>query len=85
MKASNILKKNGILHINLENIYDMKERKKLKLKRKCKKKYIKVGIGKIKTKKNFCPFFKCSLNFRAHALQSELNKVSISNFVKLRA
>ena len=32
----------------------------------------------------FCCFFKCSLNFRAHALQSELNKVSISNFVKFR-
>ena len=30
----------------------------------------------------FCHFFKCSLNFRAYALQSELNKVSISNFVK---
>ena len=28
--------------------------------------------------------FKCLLNFRAHALQSELNKVSISNFVKFR-
>ena len=28
---------------------------------------------------------KCSReNFRAHALQSELNKVSISNFVKFR-
>ena len=26
-------------------------------------------------------FFKCSLNFRAHVLQSELTKVSISNFV----
>ena len=23
----------------------------------------------------FLPFFKCSLNFKAHALQSELNKV----------
>ena len=32
----------------------------------------------------FCCFFKCSLNFIAHALQSELNKVSISNFVKFR-
>ena len=27
-------------------------------------------------------FFKCSLNFRAHALQLELNKVGYSNFVK---
>ena len=33
---------------------------------------------------NFVSFFKCSLNFRAHALQSELTKVSISNFVKFR-
>ena len=32
----------------------------------------------------FCCFFKCSLNFRAHALQLELNKVSGSNFVKFR-
>ena len=29
-------------------------------------------------------FFKCSLNFRAHALQLELSKVSISNFVKFK-
>ena len=32
---------------------------------------------------NFVCFFKCSLNFRAHALQSELSKTSISNFVKV--
>ena len=32
---------------------------------------------------NFVCFFKCSLNFRAHALQSELSKTSISNFVKI--
>ena len=38
----------------------------------------------MKIKNIFCLFFKCSLNFRAHALQSELNKVSISNFVKFR-
>ena len=31
----------------------------------------------------FCPFFKFSLNFRAHALQSQLHKVSVSNFVKI--
>ena len=29
-------------------------------------------------------FVKCLLNFRAHALQSKLNIVSISNFVKFR-
>ena len=32
----------------------------------------------------FCPFFKCSLNFRDHALQLELTKVILSNFVKFR-
>ena len=32
----------------------------------------------------FCCFFKCSLNFRAHALQLELNKVGYTNFVKFR-
>ena len=29
-------------------------------------------------------FVKYSLNFRAHALQTELNKVSTSNFVKFQ-
>ena len=29
----------------------------------------------MKTKNIFCPFFKRSLNFRAHALQLELTKV----------
>ena len=29
-------------------------------------------------------FFKCSLNFRAHALQFELNKVGYTNFAKLQ-
>ena len=29
-------------------------------------------------------FFKCSLNFRAHAPQLELNKVSILDFVKFQ-
>ena len=33
---------------------------------------------------NFVRFFKCSLNFRAHALQSELSKTSILNFVKFK-
>ena len=31
----------------------------------------------------FSCFFKCLLNFRAHALQSEVTKVSVSNFVKV--
>ena len=31
-----------------------------------------------------CCFFKCLLNLRAHALQLELNKVNISNFVKFQ-
>ena len=56
----------------------------MKLKRKCEKSVVQVGVGKMKTKNIFCPFFKYSLNFRANALQSELNKVSISNFVKFR-
>ena len=34
--------------------------------------------------KHFLSFFKCSFNFKAHAVQSELNKVSISNLVKFR-
>ena len=32
----------------------------------------------------FCNFFKCALNFRAYVMQSELNKVSLSNFVKFQ-
>ena len=32
----------------------------------------------------FCYFFKCSPNFKVHALQSELNKVGHINFVKFR-
>ena len=43
---------------------------------------LKLELKKMKTKTFFVLFFKCSLNFRAHALQSELNKVSISNLVK---
>ena len=38
----------------------------------------------MKTKTYFVVFFKGSLNFRAHALQSELNKGIISSFVKFR-
>ena len=43
-----------------------------------------VGIGKIRTKTWFICFFKCLLNFRAHALKSEPNRGSISNFGKFR-
>ena len=32
----------------------------------------------------FCHFFNSLFNFRAHALQSELDKVGIYNFVKFR-
>ena len=40
---------------------------------------VKVGFGKMKIKTwNVC-FFKCLLNLRAHALQSELSKVSLSS------
>ena len=59
----------------------MKYLKKSK-KNKVQKNYPKVRIGKMKTKT--CFSFKRSLNFRAHALQSKLNKVSIPNFVKFR-
>ena len=45
---------------------------------------VKVRVGKMKIKTWFLCFFKCSLNFRAHDLQSELSKVNISNFVKFR-
>ena len=49
---------------------------------KTKKNNVLVGFGKMKIKTLFVRFFKCSLNFRAHALQLELSKVSIFNFVK---
>ena len=52
--------------------------------RKCGKNDVKVRVGKIKTKNIFCHFLKCLLNFRGYALQSELNKVSISNFVQFQ-
>ena len=54
----------------------------MKLKKKVQTNYIKVGIVKNEDKNIVFPFFKCLLNFRAYALQSELNKFSISNFVK---
>ena len=38
----------------------------------------------MKTKNIFCCFFKGLLNYRGHTLQSELKKVSISNFGKFR-
>ena len=50
--------------------------KNSKIKRKCGKNDLEVGIGKLKTKTWFVCFFKCSLSFRAHALQSDLSKVS---------
>ena len=49
-----------------------------------KKNHDKDGVGKMKTKTYFCCFFKGLLDLRAHALQSEINKVSISNLVKFR-
>ena len=49
---------------------------------KTEKNNLKVGFGEMKIKTWFVCFFKCSLNLRAHALQSELSKVSIYNFVK---
>ena len=33
---------------------------------------------------NYVGLFKCSLNFRAHALQFELNKVEYTNFAKFQ-
>ena len=51
---------------------------------KVQKNDIKVGVGKMKIKAWFVCFFKSSLNFKAHALQSELRKVSIYNFVKFQ-
>ena len=61
----------------------MKDLKK-KVNEKVRKK-LRLGWSWQNEDKNiFCPLFKCSLNFRAHALQSELNKVSISNFVKFQ-
>ena len=50
--------------------------------RKCGKNYFKVGVGKIKTKKHILSFFQVFALFWAYALQLELNKDSISNFVK---
>ena len=39
----------------------------------------------MKLKTWFVYFFKCSLNFRACALQSELNRRNIFNFIKFQA
>ena len=73
--------KNGIHLINLLKIQDINI---FYVKEKVQKKNdFKVVVGKMKTKFFFCPFFKCSFNFRAHALQSELNKVIISNVVPI--
>ena len=45
---------------------------------------LKLETAKWRQKHLMLFFFQCSLNFWAHALQSEFNKVSISNFVKFR-
>ena len=45
----------------------MKYFEEKKLLKKCRNNDVKVGVGKMKIK-HFCPFFKCSLNFGAHAL-----------------
>ena len=55
-----------------------------KLMRKCRKNDFKVGVCKMKTKNIFCNFFKGLLNLRVNVLQSELNKVSISNFIRFQ-
>ena len=53
--------------------------------RKCLNKLRSSWSWQKKTKKNiFCHFFNSLFNFRAHALQSELDKVSIYNFIKFR-
>ena len=49
---------------------------------KTEKNYVQVQFGKMKIKTWFVRFFKCLLNFRAHALQFELNKVGYTNFAK---
>ena len=52
---------------------------KIKVNGKKEKNDVKVGFGKMKIKTwNVC-FFKCLLNLRAHALQLELSKVSLSS------
>ena len=51
-----------------------------KILRKCGKTDVEVGVAKMKEEKN-CNFSKCLLNFKAHSLQSELNKVRISNLL----
>ena len=48
--------KNGIHHVNLVKIKDMKSKNK-KNKRKVRKSYHKVGIGKMKIKTWFVYFF----------------------------
>ena len=48
------------------------------------KNYVKVKVGKLKTKTFSVDFLNTCPIFRAYALQSETNKVSISNFVKFQ-
>ena len=69
---------NGIHHINLVKILDIKYKVNEKVRKKITSK---LELAKWRQQK-YCTFFKCLLNFRAHALQLGLNKVSISNFVK---
>ena len=45
---------------------------------------VNIRFGKMKIKTWFVCFFKCSLNFRAHALQFELNNVGYTNFAKFQ-
>ena len=53
--------------------------------RKRKKMTVRLEFETRRPKKHFfVVFFKGLLNFRADALQSELNKVSLSNFVKFQ-
>ena len=52
--------------------------------RKCEKNDVKAVVAKMKTKTYFVIFLKCLLNFKTHVLQSKLNKVTISNFVKFQ-
>ena len=83
----NDIQKNYIHNINLVKIQDKKYFSKKVKRGSAKKRDVEVGIGKIKVKLNIYLvffFFKCLLNFRAHALQSELTKVSVSNFFKFQ-
>ena len=51
---------------------------------KCEKNDFLVGVSKMKIKTWFVRFFKCSFVLRVGAVIFELNKVSMSNFVKFK-